>query len=89
LSLLRKAGQPPSGDHAPEIVLDKDLGHWPVLQSVKRRCIVCITTRAKLNLFRDERHETRLICSKCKVHLCVNEERQCFKKYHTKEKYWL
>jgi len=82
-----KAGRPPSGDHAPESRLDKDLGHWPVQQSEKQRCIVCTTKRAKLNL--DIRHETRLVCSKCNVHLCVDEERQCFKQYHTKEKYWL
>ncbi len=34
------------------------------------------------------RHETNIVCSVCKVHLCMKASRNCFKKYHTEEKYW-
>ena len=52
-------------------------------------CTVCTTTREKRNLTRkDLRHETRIKCSYCKVRICINNDRNCFKLYHTKKRFW-
>ena len=63
--------------------LNPTLGHWPIQDTKKLECTVCTTTREKRNLTRkDLRHETRIKCSYCKVHLCINNDRNCFKLYH-------
>ena len=70
--------------------LNVQLGHWPIRVETKLECIVCATKRNKLNLTRQEmRHESRIKCSKCNVHLCIEENRECFTKYHTSIQYWL
>ena len=77
--------------------------HLPVQVEQKLECVVCIKKRSKLGLRRSElrrselrrselrhelRHESRIISSICKVHLCVHTERNCFENYHTLVEYW-
>ena len=69
--------------------LDTFLGHWPEVVQEKQDCVVCSKVRGKRGLTRCQyRHGSRVICSACKVHLCVTSERDCFKKYHTLHNYW-
>ena len=64
--------------------LNPNLGHWPISTKQKLECVVCCTKRAKLHLTRrDLWHESRVKCSHCGVHLCIEEDRQCYTKYHT------
>ena len=66
------------------------VGHPPVTSSLRRnwstphlpesapkakRCSLCT--------IRGVRCETKIQCTVCKVHLCVNALRSCFKEYHT------
>jgi Transposase IS4 len=46
-------------------------GHWPQRTNEKRDCVYC-SVRA------DQRHESRMRCELCQVHLCID----CFKLYH-------
>ena len=56
--------------------LKTELGHWPVQVRKKLECVVCNTKRSKLKLARSQyRHESRLKCSQCNVHLCIDQER--------------
>ena len=65
------------------------LGHWPTNVENKRDCIVCMKKHTRLNLPRAEvRHQTRNKCSHCDVYLCIEKDRNCFAKYHTKLEYW-
>ena len=65
------------------------LGHWPTKVENKRDCIVCMKKHTRLNLPRAEvRHQTRNKCSHCDVYLCIEKDRNCFAKYHTKLEYW-
>ena len=66
--------------------LNPTLGHWPILDTKKLECTVCTTTRDLTR--KDLRHETRINCSYYKVHLCINNDRNCFKLYHTKQRFW-
>lgn len=49
------------------------VGHWPIVDTKKEatRCKLCTKQR------------THLYCDKCKVHLCLKSDRNCFIKYHT------
>ena len=59
-------------------------GHDPTQGTKKLECTVCSAKRVKHNLPRDKiRHESRIIRSQCNVNLCVNNDRNCFSKYHT------
>ncbi|CAF1462719.1 unnamed protein product, partial [Didymodactylos carnosus] len=51
------------------------LEHWPQLQQNVR--LRCKNEACKL--------KTNVFCSKCKVHLCLNVTRNCFKEYHSKK----
>ena len=85
----RKAAGRRSGESTELERLNPQLGHWPTTSKRKLNCVVCSTKRAKLHLSRSElRHETRIKCSRCNVHLCIEEERQCYTKYHTHIQYW-
>ncbi len=54
------------------------------MQIERGDCAVCsaIIRTNKLTVI-GNRHEFRVQCEYCKVHLCVSSERNCFKKYHT------
>ena len=45
-------------------------------------CCLCHHMKAPLECCY-ERHETMIMCSTCEVHLCIDEERQCYIKCHT------
>ena len=63
--------------------LNGSLGHWPVHVKNKLDCVVCSAIICKKHLPRSKnRHESRIQCSHCKVHLCVAPGRDCFLKYH-------
>ena len=86
----KAGGRPRSDDYQQLERLNVELGHWPVHTENKMECIVCSTIRSKRNLTRKEmRHESRIKCCKCNVHLRTDESRNCFTLYHTKSKYWL
>lgn len=46
------------------------LGHWPIPSSQKNRCRKC-------------QSYCRMVCEKCKIYLCLLENRNCFKLFHT------
>ena len=70
--------------------LNVQLGHWPTKVVNKRDCVVCLAKQNKLHLLRSEvRHQTRNKCSVCNVYLCIEQERDCFAKYHKNIEYWL
>ena len=66
--------------------LDPNLGHYPVQDTKKVRCVVCNIKRLKTGT--DIRHESHIKCSHCEVFLCIHQDRDCFKKYHTDIEYW-
>jgi len=79
-SRQRAPGHPKSSQ---EKRFKKELGHLPT-KGKSALCVVCAAIRKKLKLPRNVmRHETMMMCSTCEVHLCIDEERQCYTKYHT------
>lgn len=46
------------------------LGHWPIPISDKKRCRLC-------------QEYSRMSCEKCKLHFCLNQNRNCFRDFHT------
>ena len=46
------------------------LGHWPIPTSDKKRWRLC-------------QEYNRMTCGKCKVHLCLIQNRNCFHDFHT------
>ena len=87
-SSRKAAGRSSGGKYTQVERLNPQLGHWPTSSKRKLECAVCSTKWAKLHLSRSElRHESRIKCSRCNVHLCI-EGRQCYKKYHTNLQYW-
>ena len=86
----KRTGHPRSGEYSDIQRMDLQRGHWPVGIKRKAECVVCSKKRAKLHLQRSDcRHESRVICSYCDVHLCIDEDRKCFMKCHTDIQYWL
>ena len=84
------AGRPCSSDYLELEQMNIQLGHWPVKTKKKLACVVCSMKKAKLHLSRANiHHETRMKCSSCGVHLCIEMDRQCFIKYHTECQYWI
>ena len=51
------------------------LNHWPTHQVNKERCKYA---NCRINAY------SRTICSKCKIALCLNKDRNCFMDYHVK-----
>ena len=89
-SLKKKVGHPRSSEYMELERLNSHLGHWPISSKQKLECVVCCKKRAHLHLTRrDLWHGTRVKCSHCGVHLCIEEDRQCYTKYHTQIQYWL
>ena len=85
----QRSGRRSSGEHAQAERLNPVLGHWPISTTNKLDCTVCTKRRHKLGLARaGNRHESRIKCSHCNVHLCVDQERDCFHKYHSLVEYW-
>ena len=85
----KRAGRRPSAESQQEERLKPELGHWPLQVHNKLECVVCNMKSSKQHLSRSEyRHESRFICSHCNVHLCIAEDRDCFRKYHTFVRYW-
>ena len=46
------------------------LGHWPVPNKNRSRCCKC-------------QNYCRMVCEKCNIYLCLLEDRNCFKLFHT------
>ena len=46
------------------------LGHWPIPSSDKKRCRLC-------------QEYSRMTCEKCKVNMCLIQNRNCFHDFHT------
>lgn len=46
------------------------------LAANRLRCVVCSA--------KGERHESKVTCVDCNVHLCLTEHRDCYSIYHTK-----
>ena len=85
----KRAGRRRSDEHEQAARLKPHHGHWPVQVTSKLDCVVCSTIRQKRKLPRGEmRHESRIRCSYCNVALCVHQDRDCFKKYHTLVQFW-
>ena len=75
----KRTGHPRSGEYSDIQRMDLQRGHWPVGIKRKAECVVCSKKRAKLHLQQSDcRHESRVICSYCDVHLCIDEDRKCF-----------
>ncbi len=73
---------------ARETRLDSTLDHNPEYNNKAQQCVVCNAVRRKKKLTRAQyRHETRFSCSVCNVRLCINKERNCWKKYHHERNY--
>ena len=83
----RRAGQPRIVSD--DARLKPELHHLPEHSPVARDCVVCCKRGEVQMMERTEyRHRTHIVCSACKVYLCVNKERDCFKKYHLLVQYW-
>ena len=83
-SRMRSAGRPRSSTTEPEVRLDSTRPHLPVVEGLKHECVVCCKVREVRRLSRREcRHESKIKCSVCGVHLCIASARNCFMKYHT------
>ena len=80
----KRLGRPRSDEHAKRTRLNNNLDHYPRTVAKTKRCVVCEgTRRRKQPPERDNRHESRTLCSTCQVHLCTDDEHRCFEKYHT------
>ena len=85
----QRAGRRVSAEHSQLDRLNPALGHWPVSATNKLDCVVCSLRRKKQGLPRaGNRHESRIKCCHCNVHLCVDQERDCFCKYHSLVEFW-
>ncbi len=79
----RSAGRPRSVDHL-QLETECKFSHWPKHADRKGNCAVCSVIIRKNELTAvGNRHESRVQCEHCKVHLCVSSERNSFKKFHT------
>ena len=68
------------------------VSHLPDFNEGGRRkdCLVCKErVRRSGGNVRRERYRSKHCCSTCNVPLCILPGRNCFKVYHTEEKYWL
>ena len=82
-SSRKSPGHPRSDEHAEHTLLNRELDHFPRSVSKAKRYVVCEGIRRRKKLPECAyRHESRTLCSTCQVHLCTDEERRCFEKYH-------
>ena len=85
----KRSGRQRSEASAELIRLKLELGHFPIQSGKKLECVVCNKLREKRGLTRTQmRHETRIKCNVCDVHLCIDSDRNCYVKYHTLVDYW-
>lgn len=83
-------GRSRNHDNLQALRLDLSKSHLPEMESNPRLCVVYCTVWEARQLQRSEmRHETKVMCSICGVHLCLTSSKNCFKKYHTLVNYWL
>lgn len=69
--------------------LNSSLDHLPEVVDCTLQCIVCAKYGEIKKLSRSEyRHRTNIVCSHCRVHLCLHKERNCFQKFHKLQNYW-
>ena len=85
-SLRHRSSHTPQTDSTTPQRLDHTLGHYPIQDIKKMKCVVCSTKRLKTGT--DIRHESRIKCAQCEVFLCIHQDRDCFKKYHTEVEFW-
>jgi len=79
-SRQRAAGHPQSSQ---DKRFKKELGHLPT-KGKSALFVACAAIHKKFKLPRNAiRPETMMMCSTCEVHLRIDEERQCYAKYHT------
>lgn len=70
---------PPQAKHkkryaaVPSDVQKDQVNHLPTYCTARQRCKLCPRTTAAFSYIK---------CQKCDVHLCLNKERNCFKKFH-------
>lgn len=58
--------------------------HWPVFVNKKDNCVVCREIIRVKNLPTiGNRHESKITCEACEVYLCITNDRDSFKRYHT------
>ncbi|XP_043994869.1 chimeric ERCC6-PGBD3 protein-like isoform X2 [Gambusia affinis] len=67
----KKKRRGPAKDIPTQQVRSDAVGHWPVVESSRLRCKMpqC-------------KGQTVLKCSKCKVHLCIKKNKNCFRQFH-------
>ena len=68
--------------------LNWDLDHSPCQVTQKKNCVVCLHIWQKQLPIERNRHESWIICTHCKVDLCVLEKRNCFQASHNLIQYW-
>ena len=79
----KRLGWPRSDEHAKRTCLNHNLDHYPCTVAKAKRCVVCEGTRRRKQLpEHGNRHESRTLCWTWQVHLCIDDERRCFEKYH-------
>lgn len=54
---------------------NRSLTHLPLSVAEVKQCALCNRRR--------QRHETHIKCTACQVHLCIQQQRNCFHDYHT------
>ena len=76
-AMNNKASCPPKDKRSRVILLVADvrydsLAHWPQFSQKRMRCKHCPS------------RYTHILCSKCKVGLCLNDQKNCFMAFHNK-----
>ena len=69
--------------------LDSSLYHLPEVAESSLQCVVCTKVGGTKKLSRSEyHHRTNIVCTHCRMHLCIHKDRNCFQKYHRLQNYW-
>ena len=68
IDLVSRGQKPAQPLPIPDVRYD-NVAHWPIPSSNKNRCRLCGMT-------------CRMTCSKCKIYLCLLENRNCFVEFH-------
>ena len=80
----KRTGRPRSGEYSEIQRMDMQHGHWPAGTKRKAECVVCSKkgkTSSSAIIFQTQ-EQVYIICYYCDVHLCIDEDRKCFMKYH-------
>lgn len=62
----------PVAERPPDVVRFDQVAHYPTIASTRGRCMFCT------------KGQTKLLCQKFNIRLCILPERNCFLQYHTK-----